>query len=810
MPSNPKSTIAPDYDPHSKARLLLCDNDYFSTLWTDDLELIDANKSMLELFDMGKERFLNSFFELFPIFQPNGKNSAQTAMEHLKSTLELGFTSFEWTFLTKQGNMFSVQTALVRHTVNEKYYIISHSSKITNQKQTFQSVDQSYERGQITLKHLPIGVDFWNDKFELIDCNEGSLKLFGLASKQEYFDNFHTFSPEFQPNGQRSADLIPKYLTKALEDGVVKFEWMHINQSGEELPVEATLVCNENKGEKNIIVYYRDLREIKQGIKNTNRLKRRLVHILNAAPYSITLWDKDAKPIDCNNATLHFFGFDTKKDFFEKHYYALPTFQRTGIMDEGPFYDLFKQVFSDGYAYYEGEIGNFKNNDLYFVEVILRRVVIDDEVFAVSYLNDLTYQKAMLNEIVESHRAVTIARDTAEKSTKIKSEFLANMSHEIRTPMNGILGLIHLLGFTSLQDQQKEYVDKIRYSAESLLRIINDILDFSKIEAGKLEIENTSFTLGEVKEDLYALFAPKFAEKNIIGQIFNQDVEHVRLIGDPLRLKQVLLNLIGNAIKFTDAGSVITKVNLDINKDNNTVFCAFSVTDTGIGLSKEHCKRLFSAFSQADASTTRKYGGTGLGLVISKRIVEIMDGDIWVESEPGKGSKFYFTANFKLDTSDLPELDYFANLDQINKVPTMQSGTSLDVDNTPSLYGYILLVEDNEINQLIANELLSIKGHKIDIANNGQEAIDMINQNNYDLILMDIQMPIMDGLTATKILRSMPKHENLPIIAMSAHAMKGDREISLSHGMNDHLSKPINPNELYDCLNSWLSKKLHS
>ncbi len=795
-------------DPHAEARKLLCNNDYFSTLWSDELKLIDANDTALQLFGCDKKTFLSTFFELFPPFQPDGKHSTLAALEHLENTLKNGFCSFDWNFLTNEGNVFSSNIVLVRHSVNDKYYVISYASKIIHHQPITEAIKQAHDRDQIALKHLPIGIDFWNDKFELLDCSETSLRLFGLSSKQEYFDKFPSLSPEVQPCGNKSMELIPIYLAKALEKGFHKFEWMHITANGEELPVNVTLVRVKSGNAQLIVVYYQDLREIKESIKKNKTLEQRLIHILNAAPYSIALWDKDAKPIDCNDATLTFFGFKNKREFFKKYYHVLPTFRKSGILGEGPFYDLFTQVFSEGYVYYEGEIGHYTSDDIFFVEAIIRKVMIGDEVFAISYLNDLTYQKAMLNEIVESHRAVTMARDEAEKSTKIKSEFLANMSHEIRTPMNGILGLIHLLSFTDLRAQQKEYVEKIRYSAESLLRIINDILDFSKIEAGKLEVEHTSFTLGEVRDDLYALFSPKFEEKNLHGKIFNDDVANIKLIGDPLRLKQVLLNLIGNAIKFTEAGDVIAEVEMDIDYDNNIVYCTFSVKDSGIGLSKEHTKRLFSAFSQADTSTTRKYGGTGLGLVISKRIVEIMNGKIWVESKLGKGSIFHFTAKFDLDTNQDTGLEYFANLHELNKNTDKQIDRALSDASTKPLFGYILLVEDNEINQLIANELLSIKGHKVDIANNGQEAIEMLNANNYDIILMDIQMPIMDGLTATQKIREDERFVELPIIAMSAHAMKGDKEISLNHGMNDHLSKPINPNDLYNCLNSWLSKKL--
>ncbi len=226
--------------------------------------------------------------------------------------------------------------------------------------------------------------------------------------------------------------------------------------------------------------------------------------------------------------------------------------------------------------------------------------------------------------------------------------------------------------------------------------------------------------------------------------------------------------------------------------DDNTITYVFRVQDSGIGLSQDQCSKLFSAFTQADTSTTRKYGGTGLGLIISKRIVEMMQGRIWVESEPGKGSTFRFTATFTLDMSQ-PTLE--APLIEVAEIPTECTKV-----------GRILLVEDNPINQLIATELITHAGHNVDVAENGQEAIDKISQNTYDLVFMDIQMPIMDGLTATRYLRTQEVFKDLPIIAMSAHAMKGDKEISLSNGMNDHLAKPIQPQDLYNCIHFYLSK----
>ncbi len=266
----------------------------------------------------------------------------------------------------------------------------------------------------------------------------------------------------------------------------------------------------------------------------------------------------------------------------------------------------------------------------------------------------------------------------------------------------------------------------------------------------------------------------------------------VPILGDALRLKQVLFNLVSNAIKFTESGSVSLNISSNL-ADDQKMQCQFAIKDTGIGLSTQQTERLFSAFSQADSTVTRKHGGTGLGLVISKNILHMMHGTIWVESELGKGSTFFCTAIFDL-----------ANVNTIDRNQELKSTHS--AQNMQAKGGYLLLAEDNEINQLVAQELLHAAGFTLDIANNGQEALDLLEKNTYDAVLMDIQMPVMDGYTATKKIRAQQKLSKLPIIAMSAHAMKGDKEMSLSHGMNDHITKPIDPDTLYKTLYFWIKK----
>ncbi len=385
--------------------------------------------------------------------------------------------------------------------------------------------------------------------------------------------------------------------------------------------------------------------------------------------------------------------------------------------------------------------------------------------------------------------------DNAEENSRIKSDFLANMSHEIRTPMNGVLGLLHLLSQTKLDQKQDEYVQKTLYSANNLMRIIDDILDFSKMEANKLELESTKFTIANIFQEVTDLYTPKANSKHLDFEAYAGDYANKTLIGDPLRIKQVLFNLVSNAIKFTEQGKIILKVTYE-NPTNNKLNCIFSVEDNGIGLTKEQQQSLFTAFTQADTSTTRKYGGTGLGLAISKKIVETMQGKVWLRSAEGQGATFYFSLSFEMIDEDDTVINDHDKATSMNTVATNQ--------NISSAKEQILLVEDNDINQMIAKELLESAGYKVDIAENGLIALDMLDKNPYDAVLMDIQMPIMDGLTATKKIRQNEAYKNLPVIAMSAHAMVGDREISLQSGMNDHITKPINPENLFASLQHWL------
>ena len=515
--------------------------------------------------------------------------------------------------------------------------------------------------------------------------------------------------------------------------------------------------------------------------KNLTEEKFKLIFEKSSVAYLIS---KEDRFIECNQACLDIFGVSKRENFIGKHVRNFsPEFQPDGMLSGEKAKEMIRIAKESGFNKFDWM--HLKENGTEFpVEVVLNSVPLMDGNILFVVLNDLSERKRVENELI-------VAKEKAEEATRAKAQFLSTMSHEIRTPMNAVIGVTHLLSEDNPREDQINNLNILRLSADNLMTLINDILDFSKIEAGRIDLETIDFNFRNLINNLAVGFELKSKEKGLDFIVEIDPKIPNYLLGDPTRISQIISNLCSNAIKFTENGSVRITIKYK-ERINDKIKLQFEISDTGIGIPIDKQNQILDAFSQADSNTTRLYGGTGLGLTISRKLVEIMKGSMKVESQPENGTSFYFDLMFPVSLKSKSKINFTSeHFQQINKIKGL----------------HILLAEDNPTNILILKQILKKWEITYEIAENGQLAYEKVQAGNFDVVLMDLQMPVMDGYDAARSIRSLgtDRHKNMPIIAITASAFNEIKKRVMDAGMTDFVTKPINPEELYVKLEKYAS-----
>ena len=659
----------------------------------------------------------------------------------------------------------------------------------------------------------------FDSSFKMIDCNPAALKFMGFKTKDEmragFIERITKSIPAFQSTGRASIPIAERFKTTIIE-GYVKFttdlilngEDRNIDVEFRKLPYGDTFA---------IVAYVFDMTDVHRRETELQKARQIISDMFNSNPHINILFDSSIKVIDCNPAAMKFMGFNTKEEFLagfiNRLKNSLPETLSTGRKTR-PIEEWFAIAIKEGFVNFETEF--FLEGKTRYVNVELKKIPYGESFAIVGYVLDITESKNAILEI-EKHRA------DAEAANKAKSNFLSTMSHEIRTPMNAILGITEIqLQNENLDQGVREAFNKIYVSGDMLLGIINDILDLSKIEAGKLELVVSKYEIASLISDTAQLNMMRIGSKPIDFELEIDENIPSHLEGDELRVKQILNNVLSNAFKYTSAGMVklvisteqgsnengITSLATDSNSvsiTGNMVTIIFSVSDTGQGMSKEQVEKLYDEYSRFNLEANRMTEGTGLGMSITRNLVRLMNGEIFIESELDKGSKFIIRLPQRRTGSEVLGTELAENLKQFRTSSRAQM-KRVQIARESMPYGSVLVVDDVETNIYVAKGLLAPYDLKFDSADSGLLAIEKIKSGNvYDIVFMDHMMPKMDGVEAAKIIRGM-KYEH-PIIALTANAVAGQADLFLGNGFDDYISKPIDVRQLNVVLNKYIRDK---
>lgn len=744
----------------------------------DIILFIDMNGRIIEVNQAAVKAYGYSYGELLSLTVFDLDHTRNSIRERMQTSYKKGL-SFETVHKKKDGTLFPVAISSQGTVIGGQKVLLSIARDITELKMTEMALRESEEKFR-TLFNNAVDAVFLNELVDdggiarVVEVNDTACKRLGY-SREELIGMFPI---NYDGDGTKS---VAKNMEDILEKPHHSFESTNVTKSGKIIPVEVSIHRFEMKGKMMMLSVSRDISERKKAEalikKSQMRYRSLFMSMTDSFAYIKLIFDndnalKDFIILEINPAFESMFGLSPEQVIGKKSMRYFPTFG-SYLADKVSEYSVKKEKL---HHLRIDELCSETYDKWYAVSALE-----SEEGCLAVIISDITKRKMAEIELTE-------AKAAAEAANKAKSEFLANMSHEIRTPVNGIVGMVDLALLTDLTCKQGEYLTTAKSCANLLVRVIDDILDFSKIEAGKLVIENINFDIMELMEDIKKSHTPHASEKGLDLKSSFPIAVPLYLVGDPNRLKQVLNNLINNAIKFTEDGYVNISMGMNGLSDELAEL-EFSIIDTGIGIDQDDMDRIFKSFSQVEGSFTRRFGGTGLGLAISRQLIEMMGGRIWVESKKGQGSSFNFILRFKKGEQIKLKREQTKRMSKASKKLN------------------ILVVEDDYVNQMVIVYVLKEKGHNVEVANNGKEAVAIHELKSFDVILMDIQMPEMDGIEATKKIREREGDvKHTPVIALTAYALQGDRERFLSMGMDNCIAKPMDMDDLFAAIDRTISK----
>jgi PAS domain S-box-containing protein len=760
-------------------------------------DYFDCNDYAVKMFGLSsKKEYRKRFSELSPEYQPDGELSSTKMAKADEIVFTEGYYNFEWTYQNLEGELIPGDCTLVRVKYNDEFVVAAYIRDLREIKAAIAKVREADERMQIMFDATPLGANLFDYEGRIIDCNNEAVRLFDMPNKQEYLKSFNYLMPEFQPDGRVSIEEGPEFVKKTFEEGSCRFEWIHQKLNGELIPCDVTFIRVKYKDDYMVAGYMRDLREhiaMLDEIHKENEKSQEMAHwynsILNAIPLPITVTDADAKWTFINTAVEKFLGI-TLKDAIGK-----PCSNWNTHVCNTP---------DCGIACVKRGVPRtyFSHKDLSFqTDVSILKDLHGGTMGYIEVVQDITNLKIMAKKQAE-----------AEAANIAKTAFLAKVSHEIRTPMNAILGITEIqLQNESLPSDMQEALGKIYNSGYLLLGIINDILDLSKIEACELELSPVNYDVPSLTNDIAYLNIMRFDSKPIVFDLNVDENIPLTMFGDELRIKQILNNLLSNAFKYTESGKVNLQVIIDNARQNkaNQITLMFRVSDTGHGMTPEQLDKLFDEYTRFNTEANREIEGAGLGMSITKHLVDLMNGEISVESEYGKGSTFtVWLPQGTVDAGVLgKEMVENLMLFRLGRMSQMKKAPQIVREYMP--YGKVLIVDDVETNLYVAKGLMAPYGLQIETVSSGFEAIDIINNGaRYDIVFMDHFMPRMDGIEAAKKIRGLGY--TAPIIALTANALAGQAEIFFANGFDDFISKPIDIRQLNSVLNKMVRDKYPS